>query len=124
VNDEISTLRKKMETKLIFVVGVPRSGTTLLAEMLSSHPDICSSPETHYFSRHAKKYSWTTRMIESRRIRHFETVMHDIGSELFGFSAEDLQEVGQRHADLRRNMSSGLLAQLLEVYSTKNDKRI
>jgi LPS sulfotransferase NodH len=96
VNDKVSALRKKMETKLIFIVGAPRSGTTLLAEMLSSHPDICSSPETHYFSRYAKKYSWTTRMIESRRRGHFETIMQDIGSQILGFSAE---ETWQRWGD-------------------------
>jgi Sulfotransferase family len=124
MNEKMPALRKNPETKLIFIVGAPRSGTTLLAEMLSSHPDICSSPETHYYSRHAKKYSWTTRMVKSKRIRHFETVMRDIGSELFGFSAADLQEVGRRHADLRRDMSSGLLAQLLKVYSMKNNKPI
>src|SRR5262245_44128335 len=30
----------------IFVVGVPRSGTTLLAAMLGSHPRLDSGPET------------------------------------------------------------------------------
>ncbi len=34
----------------IFVVGMPRSGTTLIRVMLSSHPRITISPETHYLS--------------------------------------------------------------------------
>jgi hypothetical protein len=34
----------------IFVVGFPRSGTTLLSAMLSSHPDIACGVETHFFS--------------------------------------------------------------------------
>lgn len=34
----------------IFIVGFPRSGTTLLAAMLSSHPDIACGVETHFFS--------------------------------------------------------------------------
>lgn len=33
----------------IFVVGVPRSGTTLLAAMLGAHPLIYSGPETDFF---------------------------------------------------------------------------
>lgn len=33
----------------LFVVGVPRSGTTLLASMLSAHPAIHAGPETHFF---------------------------------------------------------------------------
>jgi hypothetical protein len=31
--------------RLIFVGGAPRSGTTLLQNMLDSHPDICGGPE-------------------------------------------------------------------------------
>ena len=32
-----------------FIVGCPRSGTTLLQGMLAAHPRICSFPETHFF---------------------------------------------------------------------------
>jgi len=34
----------------IFIVGFPRSGTTLLQTMISTQKNICSFPETHYFS--------------------------------------------------------------------------
>ena len=34
----------------IFIVGFPRSGTTLLQTMVSTQKNICSFPETHYFS--------------------------------------------------------------------------
>lgn len=34
-----------------FVVGCPRSGTTLLQSMLAGHPRIQSFPETHFFAR-------------------------------------------------------------------------
>ncbi len=33
----------------VFLVGCPRSGTTLLQSMLSAHPDILSFPESHFF---------------------------------------------------------------------------
>lgn len=35
----------------LFLVGCPRSGTTLLQSMLSSHPQIISFPETHLLSQ-------------------------------------------------------------------------
>ena len=35
----------------IFVVGAPRSGTTMLAAMLSSHPELAAGPETQFFSK-------------------------------------------------------------------------
>lgn len=36
----------------IFVIGVPRSGTTLLRVLLDSHPHIASGPETPWFCAH------------------------------------------------------------------------
>ncbi len=35
----------------IFLLGTPRSGTTLLQAMLASHPNVMSLPETHYFKK-------------------------------------------------------------------------
>ena len=32
-----------------FIVGVGRSGTTLLASILNRHPEVCVTPETHFF---------------------------------------------------------------------------
>lgn len=34
----------------IFVVGTPRSGTTLLSEILGAHSDVAMAPETHYYN--------------------------------------------------------------------------
>ena len=32
----------------IFVVGMPRSGTSLTSRLLSSHPDVAIAPESHF----------------------------------------------------------------------------
>ena len=45
------SLAKQQNVKKIFIVGCPRSGTTLLQQMLDAHPDIAIAPETH-FMRH------------------------------------------------------------------------
>lgn len=37
--------------KRVFLVGCPRSGTTLLQSMLMGHSRIASYPETHFFAR-------------------------------------------------------------------------
>lgn len=60
VNQETSkpTLNKKIE-KRIFVVGCPRSGTTLLQSYLAAHPDVVSFPETQLFTEDKK--TWTSR---------------------------------------------------------------
>lgn len=40
-----------MNTNRVFLVGCPRSGTTLLQSMAASHPQVVSFPETHFFSK-------------------------------------------------------------------------
>ena len=39
----------------IFIVGCPRSGTTLLQSLLAAHPQIHSFPETHFFPNTIEK---------------------------------------------------------------------
>lgn len=35
----------------IFIVGAPRSGTTLLSAMLSNHSNLCCGPESQFFNK-------------------------------------------------------------------------
>lgn len=35
----------------VFIVGMPRSGTTLVRVLLNAHPDIAIAPETHFYTR-------------------------------------------------------------------------
>lgn len=37
----------EMSGRLFFVIGAPRSGTTLLMRMLNMHPDVATRPEPH-----------------------------------------------------------------------------
>lgn len=39
----------QLDSSLIFIVGAPRSGTTLVGRILALHPDIFSPGESHYF---------------------------------------------------------------------------
>ena len=41
----------KNSLKRIFIVGCPRSGTTLLQSLLGAHRDVATFPETHFFDR-------------------------------------------------------------------------
>ena len=40
---------RALDQSLFFIVGAPRSGTTLLRTMLSAHSRICIPPETEFF---------------------------------------------------------------------------
>lgn len=47
----------------LFLVGCPRSGTTLLQSLLASHPDIISFPESHFFRLLVEKRSRLRQML-------------------------------------------------------------
>ena len=47
---------KKKDSRAIFVVGMPRSGTTLVEQIISSHPDVVSGGELFYLQKYIKKY--------------------------------------------------------------------
>ena len=71
-------------TKPIFIIGPPRSGTTLVAEVLNQHPDICITLETHFFeeifplintidfSRKEQARQFASKVIETN-IRHLSS---------------------------------------------------
>lgn len=51
--------------KPVFILGNPRSGTSLLRIMLHSHPEICIPPESHFFLWLEEKYGkWNNQFIE------------------------------------------------------------
>lgn len=39
-------------SKLLFIVGVGRSGTTLLQSMLNAHPEVVFAPESHFIKKY------------------------------------------------------------------------
>lgn len=47
----------EINMKRVFLVGAPRSGTTILQSLLASHPEITSFPETKFFH-----YLWSDRL--------------------------------------------------------------
>jgi hypothetical protein len=42
---------KSFNKKIIFIVGMPRSGTSLIEQIISSHPDVYGSGELEYLER-------------------------------------------------------------------------
>ena len=53
----------------LFLVGCPRSGTTLLQSMLAAHPRIASFPETHFFERISPRFAAVGMASPKRRDR-------------------------------------------------------
>jgi hypothetical protein len=73
--------------KNVLVVGCPRSGTTLLQSIIAAHPEVFSSPETHFFANsvgqraermfHQPPASWRERRLRvAHRVRVALNVTH------------------------------------------------
>jgi hypothetical protein len=66
---ETKTLKEIQETDIHFLIGLPRSGSTLLATMLGSHPQIFSSIEEPFahelFAKYKEIKLWTRNTIKS-----------------------------------------------------------
>lgn len=60
----------------VFIVGCPRSGTTLLQRILNAHPEIAITPESHWIPRLYDKpwaltpEGWVTTKLISRLLTH------------------------------------------------------
>lgn len=59
----------------VFIVGCPRSGTTLLQRLLDAHPDVAIAPETFFMRRF-----WARRAEygDLQRDAPFERLLHDL----------------------------------------------
>jgi len=104
-----------MKNSGIFIVGCPRSGTTLLQSMLASHSELFSAPETSFFSRIIPRlgveYGNPAAMID----RHcLETVAADF-REMTGFELPAAFMEQDPGTDIR-----SLFENLLAVFNNDN----
>jgi hypothetical protein len=85
-----------MEAKIkspIFIVGCPRSGTTLLQQMLDAHPDVAIAPETHFMQYFWEKQEQYGDLNEDANYRRLLTDIIDLPEFTeMGLSAEDFSE--------------------------------
>ncbi len=58
---------------IAFIVGIPRSGTTLLAECLARHPNISVTPETHFFRRFCRSAKSAEKALPRERAAYIRT---------------------------------------------------
>jgi hypothetical protein len=68
-------------TRRIFVVGCPRSGTTVLQSLVGAHPRVRAFPESHFFARAAASP-------RDEAMRHLRRFLDAAGVELPAAAAE------------------------------------
>jgi hypothetical protein len=79
-------------TKKIFIVGCPRSGTTLLQSFLATHSKIVSFPETDLYSK-TISINPLVRAITLYRAKHVK-IVEEILTDLGVLTIEDLKSFG------------------------------
>src|ERR687889_109514 len=100
-----------------FVVGVGRSGTTLLRMMLDAHPELAIPPEAHFINPFIQV---SGRLRFNPRIAA-NAIVHDDRRRWsdFGLSEEDLLE---RFEATRPFTTSDALRAFFELYASKHGK--
>jgi hypothetical protein len=100
-----------------FVVGVGRSGTTLLRMMLDAHPQLAIPPETH-FVNDLLIAGEKIRLSPERLVR---TVVHDRHRRWGDFGIEEQAYLQRLQAIERLNASDAVRA-FYELYAEKHGK--
>ncbi|WP_322744996.1 sulfotransferase family protein [Leptolyngbya ectocarpi] len=76
----------------IFIVGMPRSGTTLLTSMLSAHPRIAIAPETHYLCYWLRQYKTLNLSCTQDFDSFWQAVSNSQRFSYFGIDAHPTRE--------------------------------
>ncbi len=100
---------------MILIVGVGRSGTSLLQSMLNAHPEMCFAPETGFIRR----YLATGKLESVCRSRGVDGVLEHLrGDQLLerlGFDDDQLQDIVSSMGD--SFSSAGLYLRLIKGYA-------
>jgi sulfotransferase family protein len=108
----------------VFIVGAPRSGTTMLAALLGAHSWFACGPETHFFNKikpnqfdsATSDREWPRKATE---LIMSLTLAHQRVADLYEFSAHELNTF---LASRPRTIAS-MVEALTEQYAARNGKR-
>ncbi len=106
----------------VFIVGCPRSGTTLLQRLLDCHPQIAITPETHWIARwfgdKAGKGISPSGQVSKKLLRKLRA--HPRFAEL----GVRLEEAAFRTGDGERSSYAEFVRSLFDLYGRRRGKTI
>lgn len=107
----------------VFVIGMPRSGTTLLSVMLNSHSQLAISPETHYFTKYkhigdmiintsdkAVKRKLISQLLQSQEVADMK------------FSSSEMTDIAESLTHDMELTHAKILGTILRQYAAKQGK--
>jgi len=106
----------------IFIVGMPRSGTTLLSMIINAHSQVAIPPETHYFTKYWR-FCRDRRCLENRA-RYLEFVDRLLSSPEFGdmgLQPVEEKQIEVRLSDLSSPDHTEVLSNIMENYASSKD---
>ncbi len=92
----------------IFIVGVGRSGTSMLQSMLNAHGEITFPPETHFIRTYLSGQNSIDGIVEEKMLNDVNLLKLDL----------PLKKIIERNSDL-----NGLYVDLLQEYMLKREKK-
>jgi len=102
-----------------FIVGCPRSGTTLLQVLLDAHPRIAIPVEGHLFSRFGRIFDRYGDLRQERNLRLFVSdVLHDKRISLWNLEVS----VSEFLRELKTPSVRGVFERLYELYTRREGK--
>lgn len=113
----------------IFVVGAPRSGTTLLQYMLRSHPRISlPTSESHFFIPLYRNQASFGDIKQVENVRRVLGEMHRISADFLETNLHGMQFnidslAGELHAEGRHNVQ-GIIAGLFEKNARRGQGKV
>ena len=73
-----------------YLLGNPRSGTSLLRLMLNAHSDVVAPPECGFIQWNLKTFQEKTQLKETDRIRFVDSVVKSKKMETWGITSEEI----------------------------------
>src|SRR5262245_16585205 len=101
--------------KPIFIVGSPRSGTSILAWCLGQHPNIFPVPESNWMGEFARDIGAANRIGAARGELSILSAMEIHSDELFATFGESINQLILRHrADLQTKREARAIQSKIE----------
>jgi hypothetical protein len=108
----------KITNPYFFIVGCPRSGTTMLASLLDKHTKIAVPPETHFFDQTVKIHELDYKLNHHDLIKDLENNFRIQDIEI------DYNDFTEFFVTNYESTYKGLFQALSDYYINKNQKSI